>query len=124
MSHFISQLYVEAADEHDSGRWRLTRPLFYASDVAKCVIIVPEGFVTDFASVPRMPVIYWLAGNVAAKAAVLHDYGYQSGMFNRAMCDAIFREASEVIGVPWFKRWIMWAGVRLGGGMFYNAPQP
>lgn len=124
MSHFITQLYLQAADDHDSGRWVVTRPLYYASEIAKGVIIVPEGFVSDLASVPRAPVIYWLTGNVAAKAAVLHDYLYQSRMYPRAMCDAIFREASEVIGVSWWRRNLMYLGVRLGGGMFYTPPQP
>lgn len=124
MSHFITQLSMEAADDHDSGRWRLTRPLYYASDIAKGVIIVPEGFVTDLASTPRLPIIYLLAGNVAAKAAVTHDYLYSTGRFPRAMCDAIFREASEVIGVSWFRRQMMYLGVRIGGGQFYKPADP
>lgn len=121
MSHFITQLALEAADDNDSGRWKVTRPLYYASDVAKAVIIVPAGFITDLASVPRMPVIYWLTGNVAAKAAVLHDWNYSTGQFSRAMCDAIFRESSEVIGVSWWRRNLMYLGVRVGGSMFYQA---
>lgn len=121
MSRFMTQLSMEAADDHDSGRWRLTRPLYYASDIAKAVIIVPAGFISDLASVPRAPVIYWLTGNVAAKAAVLHDWNYSQGQFTREMCDAIFRESSEVIGVSWARRWAMWVGVRLGGAPHYQA---
>lgn len=117
----MTQLALEAADDHDSGRWRVARPLYYASDVAKAVIIVPAGFITDLASVPRMPIIYWLTGNVAAKAAVLHDWNYSTGQFPRAMCDAIFRESSEVIGVSWWRRNLMYLGVRVGGSMFYQA---
>lgn len=124
MSHFITQLYLECENDTDNGRWRLTRPLFYASDIAKGVIIVPEGYVTDLASTPRVPVIYLLAGNIAAKAAVIHDYEYSQGRFPRAMCDAIFREASEVTGVSWFRRQLMYIGVRIGGAPFYTKPTP
>lgn len=125
MSHFITQLSTEPYGglNDDGDKHVLTGPLFYASEIAKGVIIVPEGFVTDFATVLRLPIIYWLFGNTARKAAVIHDYLYQSGRFPRAMCDAIFREASEVTGVPAFKRWGMWVGVRIGGGLYYTAPQ-
>jgi hypothetical protein len=120
MSAFLSPLTLVAATDQDDGQWVLTEPLLYSSDIAKCVIIVPKGFQTDFASTPRLPVIYLLTGNVAAKAAVIHDFAYSDGQFTRSMADAIFREASEVIGVSWFRRWAMWVGVRIGGASHYN----
>lgn len=52
-SRFITQLSIEAADDGDTGQWVLTRPVEYASDIARAVIIVPTGFRTDFASTPR-----------------------------------------------------------------------
>lgn len=81
-------------------------------------IIVPTGFRTDFASTPRLPVVYLVAGNVATKAAVIHNYLYSGKSrprVSRELADCIFREASEVIGVSRFRRWMMWAGVRMGG---------
>jgi len=123
MSTFLSHLTLVAATDQDDGQWVLTEPLLYSSEIAQGVITVPKGFQTDFASTPRLPVIYWLTGNVAAKAAVVHDYLYSSGQFPRAMADAIFREASEVIGVSWFRRWTMWLGVRIGGSSHYTPQQ-
>jgi hypothetical protein len=120
-ARFITQLSIEAADDADTGQWVLTRPLEYASEIAKAIIIVPAGFKTDFASTPRLPLVYLLAGNVATKAAVVHDYVYSEGRYPRDQCDAIFREASEAIGVSWFRRQMMWAGVRLGGGSHYKS---
>ena len=119
MSAFLTPLSIEAADDQDSGEWILTRALHYQSDLARMVIIVPKGFQTDLASVPRIPLIYTVVGNVATKAAVVHDYLYSSGMVSRKMADAILREASEVTGVSWFRRWTMWLGVRIGGGSHY-----
>lgn len=120
MSKFHTRLSIISMDDRDNGQWVLLEPLHYQSDIAKMVIIVPRGTVTDFASTPRLPVIYLLAGNVATMAAVVHDHLYQTGMLSRKMADAVFREASEASGVSWFRRWTMWAGVRLGGSSHYS----
>jgi len=34
---------------------------------------------------------------------------------SRACADALFRQALMDDGEPWWRAWIMWAGVRLGG---------
>ncbi len=120
MSKFLSRLAMQAASDEDDGKWILTEPLLYSSDIANCTIVVPRGFVTDLASAPRLPVIYFIAGDVAAAAAVTHDFLYSSHQFSRSVADAIFREAAEVTGVSWFQRWAMWAGVRIGGASRYG----
>lgn len=55
----------------------------------------------------------------AGKAAVVHDYLYATGglggRYSRAQADGIFREALSVLGVPLWKRTLLWAAVRLGG---------
>lgn len=119
MSQYLSKLILEAADE-DGGKWRVVEPFHYDSDVAKRVITVPAGFLTDLASTPRIPIIYELCGNVATKAAVVHDYLYTSGRESRAIADAVLREAAALAGVSWWQRWAMWAGVRIGGSSHYT----
>lgn len=121
MSRFLSKLYLVDADDTDTGKWYLFKPLVYESKVAGRVITVPEGFPTDLASTPRIPIIYEACGNIAVRAAVVHDYLYTSGRESRAMADAVLREAAEVTGVSWWQRWAMWAGVRIGGGSHYTA---
>jgi hypothetical protein len=54
------------------------------------------------------------------KAAVVHDYLYSAGLVPRDMADAVLREASQATGVPAWRRWLMWAGVRLGGASHYT----
>ena len=120
MSRFLDRCALEAASDVDDGRWILTKSLIYESDVAGRTIVVPAGFVTDLASVPRLPVVYWLTGDTAASAAVVHDWLYSSHQVSRKMADAVLREASAVIGVPFWRRWLMWAGVRLGGAGHYD----
>lgn len=112
---FRTKLKVESASEFDDGRWRLVAPLVYYTDVLACEITVPAGFVTDFASVPRIPIVYELAGDTSSEASVIHDYAYTKHFCLRAQADAVFYEASAITGVPLWRRFIMWLGVRLFG---------
>lgn len=116
MSKFLSKLAVTVADNVDDGKWVVTEPLIYESDVAKRTIIVPVGFQTDFASVPRLPIIFELCGGTSHEAATIHDFLYVTHLVDRKTADAVLREASAVTKVPAWRRWMMWAGVRIGGG--------
>lgn len=119
-SRFLSDLELCEADEDvDDGTWLLAKPLSYSSDVAGRVITVPAQFRTDLASVPRLPVVYWLCGGRANKPAVVHDFLYSTGEVPRHIADAVFLEAMAVVGVPLIYRRLMWAGVRLGGETHY-----
>jgi hypothetical protein len=114
---FLSQLEVAPASALDDHQWQLTNPLIYASKVANRNFTVPTGFITDFASVPRtIPLVYSLCGGCADEASVVHDFLYTSHLVEREVADAVFREAMEVTGVPAWRRFLMWAGVRVFGG--------
>lgn len=109
------------------GYFVLARSFRYVG--ARDVFTVPEGFVTDFASVPRFlwPLLppYGRHG----RAAVVHDWLYlqrpevttraRGVMFRDLMprrdADGIFRRIMIESGVPRWKAWLLWAGVRLGG---------
>jgi hypothetical protein len=120
---FADPLAVQILDSEREGRVtaRLLSGFSYRPRAApqSGAIRVPAGFVTDFASVP------WGFWNLepplgdAGKAAVVHDYLYASqgdgGRYSRAEADAIFREALGALGVPIWKRVLLWAAVRLGG---------
>ncbi|WP_186267950.1 DUF1353 domain-containing protein [Burkholderia gladioli] len=124
MSAFLSRLEVElVSDSTNSGRgtWRLTAPLVYQSDVADRVFIVPAGFETDFASVPRAPVAFLLAADSAHEASAVHDFLYTAPHPTpRSMADAVLKEASIASGVPAWRAWLMWAGVRVGGSSHWE----
>lgn len=101
--------------------WRLTRPLVFTArgkgDAYGVTVHVPAGFETDFASVPRglwnvfPPTGRW------QRAAVIHDYLYRETSLDRFVCDAIFREAMRQLKVPRWRRLVMYAAVRLFGGL-------
>lgn len=116
MSKFLTPLVAEK----DGKVWTVMQPLIYMSDVASKVFVVPEGFVTDFASVPRIPLAFLLTGDSAHQAATLHDRLYSTGELPREMADAVFKEAAIVSGEPSWKATLMWMGVRAGGWMAWN----
>ena len=130
MSSFTEPLEVRQLE--DGERWSTLRTISYWTDCAegdedlhlRCasVFSIPAGFITDFASIPRplWSVIGHPAGRYA-QAAVLHDWLYRCGQVSRSRADAIFREAMEVLGVPTWQRWAMWAAVRIGGRWAYAA---
>lgn len=80
-------------------------------------IVVPKGFTTDLASVPRLPGMFWLFGGRARRSAVLHDWLY-SNHAPRAFADAVFFAAMRDEENT-FTRAVMWLGVRLGGWTHY-----
>lgn len=104
----------------DPQPWVGVEPWRFESDIAKRIITVPRGFRSDLNSTPRIPIIYELFGNLAVEEAYLHDYLYTSGRESRAVADAVLREACALGGMSWWKRWGMWAGVRLGGHFRYT----
>lgn len=122
---FDSELSIRA---RTATTWELTLPLIWTGTKGD-TFTVPPGFVTDFATVPRF--MHWLVLPYGAytRAAVLHDWlltelakwtaetrnGGARGWLppaNSRDTDGIFRLVMEQLGVPWTKRWLMWAAVR------------
>lgn len=108
-------------EQVDAETWRLTALLVFVSARYQTTIIVPEGTVTDFASVPRIPLAYWLFAGVGQAAAAVHDWMYRVDTnVPRDVADNIFLEAMEACGVPaWRRHPIYWA-VRAFGGSRYR----
>lgn len=120
MAEFLTNLNVNNINDDE---WLLISDLVYRSDVLGYDLIVPLGFTTDFASVPRLPGAYWLAGGKATKAAVVHDYLYRNKLCPRSTADKVFYEAMQATGQARWRRSLMWAGVRLFGWTAYpNSP--
>lgn len=118
----VSELISEVVSDY-RGQWILKAPLVYHSLVANREIIVPAGFVTDFESCPRVPVIFYLFGEICHAAAVIHDYLYSHPVsMSRQAADAVLREACIISGVPRWRAWGVWAGVRIGGASRFGGP--
>jgi hypothetical protein len=80
-------------------------------------LTAPAGQETDFASVPRLFVWFLPRYGSYTKAAILHDFLCRQRVgdgLSRSDADGIFRQAMRTLDVPYLRRWIMWAAVRLG----------
>lgn len=102
--------------------WILLAPLVVSVTFAgkSYLVRVPPGFITDFASVPRIPLAFWLFGGIGDISATVHDYLYYSGEYPREVCDGIFKEILESEGAGFFRRNMMHLGVRVGGASRYG----
>jgi hypothetical protein len=83
-------------------------------------VTVPTGFVTDFASIPR---IFWSAlrpDGEYAYAAVVHDYLYWTQTRTREEADHIFKMAMEDFEVGAVTVGTIYSAVRLGGKSAWN----
>ena len=109
---FTSPLIVQ---QLSSREWILVAPLSYQGSVDH--FTVPEGEVTDFATVPN-----WLQSLVQSTgtwtlAAVIHDWmcrALAAGncIVTSSQADGIFRRIMREEGVGPVRRWAMWAAVR------------
>ncbi|WP_433679453.1 DUF1353 domain-containing protein [Nocardia sp. CA-119907] len=99
-------------EELDAQFWRVVEPLVYHGAAEEFVI--PAGFRTDFASVPRA--LVWLVPRygIYTRAAILHDYLRSSHAVSTADADGIFRRCLREFRVSIPRRYMMWAAVRLG----------
>ena len=120
MSEFITDLDAILLD--DDKTWILHSPLIYVSDIMG-KIIAPAFFQCDFASVPRLPIIYTLWGNRAHREAVIHDLLFCSDSKPWAsfdMANDVFLEAMICRKKPLYIRQPMYRGVCWGGRPYYH----
>lgn len=93
--------------------WVLKGELVYRSDLWPTTIVVPEGFLTDLASIPRVFRSLIPQNGRHRAPAVVHDYLCRREDFPRRTADRIFNEAMKLTGVPALKRVAMYFAVRV-----------
>ncbi|MFH1288782.1 MAG: DUF1353 domain-containing protein [bacterium] len=112
MSRFTDALVVSPLA--DGKTWILMRPFGYevgaegSGNIVDCKI----GFMTDFASIPR--IFWWILPKWGeyGNAAVIHDWLYWNQERSRSESDKIMFEAMGILSVPAWKKhaiyWIVW----------------
>ncbi len=113
--HLFDLLHVVVLlDDKD----RLTKPYKVRLDLDEFEI--PEGFETDYSSVPRLPVVYLWLGGRGKRAAVVHDYIYRQGRYPQSVCDDYFYLLLRYTGVDRLSAWAFLRGLRIGGFKAYE----
>jgi uncharacterized protein DUF1353 len=126
---FLKQFDDLMIRPHGTSNWQLVEDLVYEGSDQRFVI--PAGYVTDFATVPKF--MRWLFDEHGpyTRAAIVHDWlitemarwvaetrnGGANGWLPPATSrdtDGIFRRIMREEGTPKPARWVMWAAVRVG----------
>jgi hypothetical protein len=109
----------------DGSNWMLESPLIH--EIGKdspYIVIVPRGFVTDFASVPKPLQILRGSLPIAQRygsATVVHDYLYWRQDCTREQSDNILEIAMMEAGVSLLERKLIHEGVRQFGQSAWDA---
>lgn len=124
MSKFTTALVVSPLS--DGKSWVLLEDFEYhvGSEDSDDSVIASKGFVTDFASVPR--IFWWVIPKWGkyGNAAVIHDWLYwKQGEKKRNESDNILLEAMDVLNVSTWKKKIIYYSVKWFGWIawFRNA---
>jgi hypothetical protein len=100
------------ADDVDSV---LAADLTYRVGNSGIAIIVPRGFVTDFASIPQPFWSLLSPHGRYSRAAIVHDYLYWTQSCSRAQADNLFLIAMQESGVDVTDRQAIYQAVSWGG---------
>ncbi len=124
---FTEELLVESTGD----KWVLKRAFTFYYDlvsgdgnVIRTTIMVPEGFVTDFASTPKSLYPIFPPIGIYNKAAMVHDFLYSKEcpvVIERAQADLFFLQAMAVLKVPKWKRKLMYFAVKLFGKSHFRS---
>jgi len=106
----------------DNKFWITVEDMRYVIGKTNAQIVVPEGFVTDFASIPQA---LWSLGlsphGQYSRAAVLHDFLYWTQGCTRAQSDRLLVIAMKESGVGEFDELVVYRGVNVGGRVPWRA---
>ena len=119
---FKNKLKIEAVPREDA--YLLTSRLSYITSLGD-KIIVPKGFKTNFASVPRLAKFYIDDDDWQIRApSVVHDYLYSAESaelgFTRKQADEVLLEAMMGLGMRKTKALLIYFVLRLFGGPNYE----
>lgn len=123
---FENALDVRPLD--DGKNWQVLEDFYYDTDVNLAGIKwnriqVEKGFITDFASIPRIAqsIVGGPADGKYRKIAVVHDKLYRTkGLCTRKQADDVLLEGMKFSGCSWWQRTVIYSAVRVGGMSSYK----
>ncbi len=90
------------------------------------VFTIAKGYQFDGASIPP---VFWIAfyspyDPKVIKAALVHDFLYDTHEVSRKEADQVFKSFLEEKGVPRPRAFLMWLAVRMFGWIGWRKPNP
>lgn len=82
--------------------------------------LVPAGFITDGASVPRAFWSIFPHDGGSFPAAIIHDWDYMHSLGTRKQADKRFLSNMKRCGLGWLHRLIIYRAVRVGAGLTWR----
>ena len=95
----------------DGQAWTIEGGLAWGIGFSNAVVFVPHGFVHDRAGVP--PALWSLASYT--RAAIVHDWLYWAQPCSRLQADNLLMIAMKESGISWWRRQMVYRGVRMQG---------
>ena len=83
-------------------------------------VTVNRGFVTDFASTPKLIHFIYPPQGKYSKASIVHDFMYSTNWFSKEIADNTFLNIMLNDGVPKFTAYAFYYSVKLFGGSRYG----
>lgn len=115
---FTSELIIKR-NINQKHSYELASPLVWQDYLG--VVVVPDGFVYNGASVPRIfSSLIPRFGGRYDRAICLHDYLYSAGFLARKDSDKLFYEALRSDKVRWVQSRILYYAVRIFGAKYYK----
>jgi hypothetical protein len=99
----------------DGNEWLVAVPLVYKIGNTGKEIVVPAGFITDLASVPRQFCQLLPSTDRYLRAAIVHDFLYWDQACSKSAADKTLLAGMIESHVPKWKQAIVFRGVDLGG---------
>jgi len=102
--------------------WIVAEDQTWRIGTTSTLIVVPAGFVTDYASIPQALWSFGLSPHGKySQAAIVHDYLYWTQECTREQADNLMAIAMMEEGVNWRTIGAIYFGLRLGGGAAWKA---
>lgn len=117
-----------AAGVHKMRTARILRVNITAVDGVKHFVRIPEGYVFDGCSIPRWAwsIVGYPFEPDLIEAACVHDWYCEKAQhyFERTIGDSVFLKLLADAGVTSWRRWIMFAAVRMNTIIYHRGMQP
>jgi hypothetical protein len=121
MSGWFNNPKVQPLEDGERDQLCARLEFCYTIGTEETTLRVPKGFVTNYASTPRILWALFPPRGPWNRAAVLHDWLYSTpGSIDRFYADATFLLAMKALRVPWWRRVLMFRAVRWFGWWYWN----